>query len=93
MAENAARWSCGMVAWPETCSDMLLSNRLLLLILLFPVSLQGRVSQSQSDKALVLLHVTVIDATGAAASPDMNVVIGGGRIMELGRTGHAGDRR
>ena len=75
-------------AWPGTCSDMFLSNRLLLLILLFPVSVQGQVSQSQSDKTLVLLHVTVIDATGAAAKADMNVVIGGGHILELDRTGH-----
>jgi len=29
----------------------------------------------------------VIDATGAAAKPDMSVVISGGRILELGRTG------
>ena len=36
---------------------------------------------------LVFTHVTVIDATGAAAKPDMSVVISGGRILELGRTG------
>src|SRR5689334_12449862 len=37
--------------------------------------------------ALAFTHVTVIDATGASAKPDMSVVISGGRIVELGRTG------
>src|SRR5215469_8270106 len=76
-----------MVAWPGTCSDMHLSSRLILLLLLFPVSVQGQVPPSQSDKTFVLLHVTVIDATGAVAKPDMSVVIDGGRIVELDRTG------
>jgi imidazolonepropionase-like amidohydrolase len=40
-----------------------------------------------AQKSLVLTHVTVIDATGAAARPDMSVVISGGRIVRLGRTG------
>ena len=37
--------------------------------------------------ALAFTHVTVIDATGASAKPDMSVVISGGRIVEMGRTG------
>ena len=32
-------------------------------------------------------HVTVIDATGAPAKPDMTVVVSGGRITDLGKTG------
>src|SRR5262249_2617721 len=41
-------------------------------------------------KALVLQHVTVIDATGSPAKLDMAVVITGGRISENGntRSGH-----
>jgi imidazolonepropionase-like amidohydrolase len=39
------------------------------------------------ERSLVLTHVTVIDATGASAKPDMSVVISGDRIVELGRTG------
>jgi len=41
---------------------------------------------SQSNP-LVFTHVTVIDATGSAAKPDMTVVILRGRIVELGKTG------
>ncbi|MGH6884760.1 MAG: amidohydrolase family protein, partial [Geminicoccales bacterium] len=36
--------------------------------------------------SLAFTHVTVIDATGAAAQPDMTVVIAGDRIAALGRT-------
>jgi imidazolonepropionase-like amidohydrolase len=39
-------------------------------------------SQSQH---LVLTHVTVIDATGAQARPEMTVVIAGSRIIKLGK--------
>src|SRR5262245_40821443 len=42
--------------------------------------------QSAQPKAIVLTHVTVIDATGAPAKPDMTVVITGDRITELGPT-------
>lgn len=37
--------------------------------------------------ALVLTHVTVIDVTGAAAKPDVTVVVTGGRISQIGRSG------
>jgi hypothetical protein len=40
-----------------------------------------------AQRSLVFTHVTVIDATGASAKPDLSVVISGGRIVELGRTG------
>ena len=33
---------------------------------------------------LALVHVTVIDATGAAAKPHMTVIISDGRITEIG---------
>ncbi len=36
---------------------------------------------------LVIEHVTVIDATGAPAKPDMTVVVTRGRIAALGKTG------
>ena len=35
---------------------------------------------------LILTHVTVIDATGTPAQPDMALVIAGGRIAELAKT-------
>src|SRR5262245_44275631 len=50
------------------------------LLLTQPTPASGQIS-------LVFTHVTVIDATGASAKPDLSVVIRGGRIVELGRTG------
>jgi hypothetical protein len=38
------------------------------------------------SESLVFTHITVIDATGAAARPEMTVVITRGRIAELGPT-------
>jgi predicted amidohydrolase YtcJ len=43
--------------------------------------------QDASTKALVLNHVTVIDATGSSAKPDMTVVITGNRITAIGKEG------
>jgi imidazolonepropionase-like amidohydrolase len=43
--------------------------------------------QASGQRSLVFTHVTVIDATGAAAKSDMSVVISGGRIVRLGRSG------
>ena len=42
-----------------------------------------------ADQPLILTHVTVIDATGSPAKPDMTVVIRDHRIVALGRTGAA----
>jgi imidazolonepropionase-like amidohydrolase len=41
----------------------------------------------QAPPSLVLTHVTIIDATGAPAQPDMTVVIRGDRISEIGKSG------
>lgn len=41
-------------------------------------------SHHASDVPLALTHVTVIDATGSPAQPDMTVIISGGRITALG---------
>src|SRR5262245_830176 len=38
----------------------------------------------QSTRTLAITHVTVIDATGAPAKPDMTVVITGNRIATIG---------
>jgi imidazolonepropionase-like amidohydrolase len=39
------------------------------------------------QRPLAITHVTVIDATGAPAHPDTTVVIAGGRIAAMGKTG------
>jgi imidazolonepropionase-like amidohydrolase len=57
-----------------------LSSILVCLLLLL-----AQPKQASAQRSLVFTHVTVIDATGAAAKPDMSVLISGGRIVELGR--------
>ncbi len=66
---------------------MHLPSRILLLMLLVPGSLQGQVSKPRSDKTLVLLHVTVIDATGRPPQSDQMVVVKDGRIAEVSKAG------
>ena len=60
---------------------------LLLLVWLLPVGLFAQQGDNNQQKALVFTHVTVIDATGAPAEPDMTVVVRGDRIEALGKTG------
>ena len=43
--------------------------------------------QVLQSKPLVITHVSVIDATGGPAKVDMTLVISGGRIVALGKTG------
>lgn len=59
----------------------ILSSLLLLTILACHSSAQPQL------KPLALIHVTVIDATGAPAKRGMTVVLSNGRITALGRTG------
>jgi imidazolonepropionase-like amidohydrolase len=56
-------------------------------LLVFPTLLSAQPEQEAPPKPLAITHVTVIDATGAAAQPDMTVVISGDRITALGKTG------
>jgi imidazolonepropionase-like amidohydrolase len=56
------------------------------LLLLLTISATFRAQQPQAA-VLVFTHVTVIDMTGARPRPDMTVVIEGGRITAIGRTG------
>jgi len=57
-----------------------------LLVWLLPAVLSAQQGDNNKQTALVFTHVTVIDATGAPAKPDMTVVIKGGRIAALGKT-------
>ncbi len=59
---------------------------LFLSLWLLPIGLFAQQGDNNSQKALVFTHVTVIDATGAPAKPDMMVVIKGGRIAAFGKT-------
>jgi len=59
---------------------------LLLLLFLSPLHCTAQPpNMSARPKSLVLAHVTVIDATGAAAQPDMTVMIKGDRILAMGK--------
>lgn len=55
-----------------------------MLLTLSPV-VPGEDTRERSQAELAITHVTVIDATGAPAKPEMTVVIGHGRIAALGR--------
>jgi len=55
----------------------------LLLSIISAVTL-GSCSSSSLSNAITITHVTVINATGAAARPDSNVVIQGTRILAVG---------
>ncbi len=57
-----------------------------LMLFVLPALLIGQAKQNPQPKPLVFTHVTVIDATGAPAKPDMTVVIAGDRITALGKT-------
>lgn len=41
----------------------------------------------QEPQPIALIHVTVIDATGAAPEADMTVILSGDRISEIGKSG------
>ena len=56
-------------------------------LILFCSSLLMAQQRITNRQALVFTHVTLIDATGADAKPDMTVVIVEGRIDALGRSG------
>jgi hypothetical protein len=57
-----------------------------LLLCLLPL-LSFAQSAPAPAKSLVFTRVTVIDATGAEAKPEMTVIVTGGRIAALGKTG------
>ncbi|HAF12867.1 MAG TPA: hypothetical protein DCK93_13635 [Blastocatellia bacterium] len=58
----------------------------LLLIILAPAPLVAQTTDGLRSQPFVFTHVTVIDATGASAKPDMTVVIIGDRITTLGKS-------
>lgn len=59
----------------------------LLGLLLLPNVLLGQSPSATTERTLVLAHVTVIDATGSAAKPDMSVFIRDHRIVAVNETG------
>jgi len=45
------------------------------------------VALGHSQTTIAITHVTIIDVTGKPTQPDMTVIIEGGRIAEIGRSG------
>jgi imidazolonepropionase-like amidohydrolase len=62
----------------------ILASLLLLFVVSLPVSSQQKPTARQ--KALALVHITVIDTTGAPPKMDMTVIIRAGRITATGKT-------
>ena len=63
---------------------ILTSSLLVLLVIISGCAQQRRANQ---EGTIVLLHVTIIDATGAPPEPGMTVVITGSRIAAIGKDG------
>ena len=59
----------------------------LLLLFVIPVLALAQAKPQSQLRPLAFTHVTIIDATGAAAKPDMTVVIAGERIAAIGQNG------
>lgn len=57
---------------------------LLLLLLMWP--LLATEAASTKSTTLAITHLTVIDATGAPARPDMTVLVNGNRITKVGKS-------
>ena len=55
----------------------------------FTMTVSGE-TQDRPQAQLVITHVTIIDASGAPAKPEMTIVITNGRIAALGKTGEVG---
>lgn len=58
----------------------------LLLLFFLPVPLFAQAKPQAQLMPIVFTHVTLIDATGAAAKPNMTVVIAGERIVAIGQS-------
>lgn len=65
---------------------MKITSLFLLVCLLSPQAFAQQ-EVGSGERALVFTHVTVIDATGVPAQPDMTVVVRDGLIEALGQTG------
>ncbi|HMF55105.1 MAG TPA: amidohydrolase family protein [Pyrinomonadaceae bacterium] len=66
------------IAFPKACS--------FLLLFALHLSLFAQTRNYQPSNRIAITHVTVIDATGAAAQADMTVVVTGDRITAVGRS-------
>src|SRR5262245_39988436 len=58
----------------------------LLFVIWLAVLAPAQTNPAAPSRPLVFTHATVIDMTGAAARPDMTVVVVGDRITEIGKS-------
>src|SRR6202040_2495734 len=66
-----------MRAVPGSLSIVFLSSTLLF----------AQENPASSQRPLAFTHVTIVDATGSPAQPDMTVLVSGNRITALGKFG------
>jgi Amidohydrolase family/Tetratricopeptide repeat len=86
VARHLCEGNC--TAWFATSSkEVRLKNLALLFLPLLFFSPNASQTPSAKPSILVFTHVTVIDATGAPAHPDVTVVITGDRITAMGDSG------
>jgi imidazolonepropionase-like amidohydrolase len=73
-------------AWPPKSE---VTTRHISLFVVLTLFMPFTAAQStRAGKTLVITHVTVIDATGAAGKPEMTVTVLGDRIADIERTSH-----
>src|SRR5262245_25341161 len=69
-----------------TCGDHMM-KKLFAILLAFLLPTLSLAQTNGHAAALVIAHVTIIDATGRAPLPDMTITIRDGRITEIGQAG------
>src|SRR5262245_1754418 len=60
----------------------------LFIVVVSCMMVSGQSQPGSTDRPVAFTHVTVIDATGSPAQPDMTVVVTGNRISALGHFGN-----
>ena len=61
-------------------------KKAVLLLLMLVVTALGQSKPTAKSQRLTLIHVTIIDVTGAPAKPDMTVAIDGEKIVQIGQS-------
>jgi imidazolonepropionase-like amidohydrolase len=78
---------------PSFCAVGEVSMKIRNVVLLLAVSIFAMaammVAAVPSEETLAFVHVTMIDATGSPAQPDMTIIVEGRRIVEIGTSASA----
>jgi hypothetical protein len=77
----------GHSGWFTASAQRLKASVGILIVLTVSRAAPAQSRAEQREAPVALTHVTVIDATGRPADPDMTVIIKGDRIATVGRSG------